>query len=317
MYKIGIDIGGTNIKLGIVDERNRIIRKHFIKTNTQQSSQVIIERLGKAILTLIKLSQISTEKISGVGIGCPGTIDRENGIVVYSNNIHWEDLKLATSIEKIVKLPVKLANDADCAVLGEQAAGRAQGKANVVLLTLGTGVGSGIIVDGHLLTGGYFGGGELGHMVLDMNGPRCSCGRQGCFEVYASAAALMRTGKKIARSNKESLLYKANQEKQRIHAKMVFEAMDAGDLAAKKAVDQYMKYLAAGIVNVINIFRPQIILLGGGVSERGDSLIQMLEEQVENQCFGNGCMPKTEIAIAALKNNAGIIGAAQLVDLEV
>lgn len=235
----------------------------------------------------------------GVGIGIPGTINREKGIVRYSNNIRWENVEIVKELQAILPIPIAIANDADCAALGEVVAGAGRGYENVIMITLGTGVGGGIILDGRIFEGKRIGGSELGHMVITEGGEQCSCGRRGCLEAYASATALIREGKKATgmEMTPEEIFAKAGQ----------------GDPALQDVVDTYVRKLGVGIINIVNIFRPQLVLLGGGISGQGEILTKPIARMMKEECFGGERGELPEIRIAALGNTAGILGAASLI----
>lgn len=242
---------------------------------------------------------IPIDQCVGAGVGVPGTVDRKNGIVRYSNNIQWEQVLVAEEIGKVLPIPVKIANDADCAALGEAAAGAGRGWQDIVMLTLGTGVGGGVILDGEIYEGKGIGGSELGHMVIVEDGESCTCGRRGCLEAYASAAALVRNAKRKM-GDKE------------LTPKEIFALAENGDEAARKIVEDYRKKLATGIINIVNIFRPQLVLIGGGISAQGENLLAPLREIVRTEAFGGNKGEVPEIEMAALGNDAGMIGAASL-----
>ena len=308
MSKVGIDLGGTNIKAGIVNEENEIIAKGQKKTFAQRSAEEIMKDMEKLVEELLEEHHISKEQVEKVGIGCPGTIDSKTGTVIYSNNIVWENIELGAIMENSLQLPVKVYNDADCAALGETVAGAAKDCNNMILLTLGTGEGGGIILDGKVFDGYYAGGAELGHTTLIAGGEPCTCGRKGCLEAYASATAIIRIAKKKMEQEKESLLHEYNE----IDGVAIFEAAKNNDRAANEAIDEYVMYLAEGIVNFVNIFRPEKVLLGGGISHAGDRLIQPVNEYVKKYCFGGNRTYIPEVMQLKLGNDAGIIGAANL-----
>lgn len=297
--RIGIDIGGTDTKIGLVDIHQKIIISETMKTDASRSPEEIIREIGQKTLALLDKQGIAMDQCVGVGIGVPGTIDRKNGIVRYSNNIKWENVKIIKAMGEFFPLPIRIANDADCAALGEAVAGAGKECQDVIMLTLGTGVGGGIILDGNIYEGKGIGGSELGHMVIVENGELCTCGRRGCLEAYASATALIRDVKRATGKN--------------LSPREIFEGASRGDCELKEIVDLYIRRLGTGIVNIVNIFRPQLVLLGGGISEQGDVLIKPLYEIMKEGCFGGDKGELPEIEIAALGNKAGMIGAASLI----
>jgi len=311
--RIGVDIGGTNIKLGLVDGRNDIFAHKSIKTRTSLGAGAIIRDMADAISALLAENGLGMDDCAGIGIGCPGTVMDERGIVKYSNNIAWEDVELANEMQKLIPLPVAIQNDANLAALGEWKAGGGKGCDNMVLITIGTGLGAGIIYDGKLFTGGAYGGAEVGHTVLYMDGEPCTCGRKGCAESYVSAAALRRNGMRAVKDNPKSLLNElCGHGIERMSAKIVFDAASRGDTVATGVLDVFLNDLGALLTDVVNVFRPEKILIGGGVCEQGDVLVEPLKRYVSDNAFGGRHIRVPEICKAVLGNNAGIIGAANL-----
>ncbi len=296
--RIGIDIGGTDTKIGLVDVHQKLIDSVRIPTNAERPAEEVIRSIGETVLSLLEKNGIAMDQCVGAGIGVPGTVDRKNGVVRYSNNIRWEEVPLEKEMGRYLPIPVKIANDADCAALGEAIAGAGKDCSDVVMLTLGTGVGGGIILDGEIYEGRGVGGSELGHMVIVENGEPCTCGRRGCLEAYASATALKRDARRA--SGKD------------LDPKEIFELADQGDPVMKPVVDAYIRRLGLGIVNIVNIFRPQLVLLGGGISRQGETLLAPLREIVKKECFGGEKGDVPEIEAAVLGNDAGMIGAAGL-----
>ena len=316
MYRVGIDLGGTNIKVGIVDENQKIIVMDSVPTLQKRSADEVIIDMNNLVKSLIEKSELDRNVISGVGIGCPGTIDAINGIVLYSNNLNWEDVPLVDKMQVLLQYPIRVSNDANCAAIGEVKAGAAKDLKNIVLLTLGTGVGSGVIMNGKIFEGSHAGGAELGHTILIKNGRKCTCGRKGCFEAYASATALIQTTKEMVLDQKESLILKlceGNIEK--IDGKTVFDAFEQGDEVATKIIEEYISYLGDGIVDIVNVFRPDKILLSGGICNQGKTLTDPLNEYVKKYCFAGEKAMIPEVNRARLGNSAGIIGAAALMEM--
>lgn len=296
--RIGIDIGGTDTKIGLIDVHQHIIAKQTIKTNAVRPAEKVIDEIGKAVLALLEQQKIPMDQCVGVGIGIPGTVDRKQGIVRYSNNIGWEDVDVVKEMEAHLPIPIYIANDADCAALGETIAGAGRDYQDVIMLTLGTGVGGGIILDGSIYEGKGIGGSELGHMVIVENGEQCTCGRKGCLEAYVSATALIRDARKSI--GKE------------LTPEEIF-SMAREDEILKEIVDSYIRRLGVGIVNIVNIFRPQLVLLGGGIAAQGEVLTKPLSESMMQSCFGKNRSEIPEIRVASLGNEAGIVGAAGLI----
>ncbi len=315
MYRVGIDLGGTNIKAGIVNDMQEIIAKGSIPTNVQRSYQDVIKDMAELVQRLFQQSGLKADDILGIGVGSPGTIDAKTGTVIYSNNFEWENVPLVEELHKYLNYKIAISNDANCAALGEVKAGAAKNSSNVVLLTLGTGVGGGVVVDGKIFEGGHAGGAELGHTILVRDGVLCTCGRRGCLESYASATALIRQTKQAAMEHKESKIYAyCDNDITKITGKTVFDAAADKDTAASKVVADYISYLGDGIVDFVNIFRPDKVLLSGGVCNQGAVLTDPLNAYIKKYCFAGerGTIP--EVVIATLGNDAGIIGAAALTE---
>ncbi len=311
--QIGIDIGGTKVKIGIIDEKQKIVAKTEIEME-KISAVEMIDKIADRVLKLLEEQGISIDTCNGVGIGCAGMIDSKEGIVLYSNNLAWENIEVEKEIEKKLPIPVYLANDADCAALGEAVAGAARHCKNSISLTLGTGVGGGIILDGKIFHGGLSGGSELGHTVLVADGEPCTCGRKGCLEAYVSANALVRQAIKAAKEDKDSMINDlCKYDYDCMDSKIVFEAAKQGDNAAMLVVEQYIHYLSEGISNMVNTFRPEVVTLNGGVSGQGEYLTEKVQKEVEKLCFGGKHAKIPRIVISELGNDAGMIGAANLV----
>ena len=312
-YYIGIDLGGTNIKAGVVTENFEIVGKASVKTLCPRPAKDICDDMAKVSLMACENAGISAENVEWIGIGTPGIADNVNGTIPYSNNLDFHDVPVRKYIQSHINKPVYVANDANAAAYGEFVAGAAKGAKNAVCITLGTGVGAGIIVDGKILTGSNFAGAELGHMVIEMDGPQCTCGRKGCFEVFSSATGLIRMTREAAEKDSSSILNEYYvQDGNRYSARHAFNAMRAGDKAGKEVVDKYCRYLAAGITNTINIFQPDILCIGGGVCNEGDPLLIPVKELVAEEVYTRMIDKNTKIVVAELGNDAGIIGAAFL-----
>lgn len=302
-YRIGIDLGGTYIKAGILDGGYNIQAKGQWQTKSSQGADAVILRMARAISELISKNGYLPKDCTGIGVGCPGTVNEKEGIVEYSNNIGWSRVRLAELLGRNLEpgfdsAPgITVRNDADCAALGEWIKGASKGFKNSVMLTIGTGIGSGIIIDNKLYQGASFGGGEIGHSLLIYNGEICTCGRRGCAEAYLSAPALVRQANR-------------SKEGQWQDAKSIFDAAKKEDPAAGRILSEYLDMLGELLTDVANTFRPEIILLGGGVSAAGEILLPPLREKLQKYAFGNGYIPVPRVELAALRNDAGIIGAA-------
>ena len=296
--RVGIAVGGTDTRIGLIDVHQHVIAERMIKTNAERPAEEVVEEIGRTVLALLEQQKIPMDQCVGAGIGVPGTVDRKQGVVRYSNNIRWEDVDIVKEMGKYLPIPIYIANDADCAALGEVTAGAGRDYQDVIMLTLGTGVGGGIILDGNIYEGKGIGGSELGHMVIVEDGEQCTCGRKGCLEAYVSETALIRD---VRRAVGKELTPEA-----------IFAAAKK-DEAVKAVVDSYIRRLGTGIVNIVNIFRPQLVLLGGGVSVQGEELIKPVEEIMRQGCFGKEKSELPQIKIASLGNEAGMIGAAGLI----
>ncbi len=312
--KAGIDIGGMSIKIGLVNEENKIIARSTMKTRQDIPYQELFQNMADAVQELLKQQNLALSDCDGIGIGIPGTIDDESGVVLYSNNIRWENIPIVEELKKYLDTTIHIANDADVAALGEVCAGAAKGAKSAVLFTLGTGVGGGVIQDKKIFHGPLTGGCELGHMVVKFDGEMCTCGRRGCLEAYASATALLGIAKKYATEYPESVMNEmCKGDLSNMNGKIPFDAATAQDEAGKKVVEEYERNLACGIANVINIFRPEKIILGGGVAAQRENLTVPLQQMVEELCFGREHGQVARIVVSELGNDAGIIGAANLV----
>ena len=311
-YYIGIDLGGTNIKAGVVNENYEIIAKATTKTLLPRPAEEICADMAKVSLEAVEQAGLTLDDIESVGIGTPGTANSETGIIEYSNNLGFLNLPVVEIMQKHINKPFYVENDANAAAYGEFLAGAAKGANDAVCITLGTGVGGGIIINGKIYSGFNFAGAEIGHTVVDPNGPECTCGRRGCFEVFSSATGLVRMTKEAMYEDKGSVMWQMNEEDGKVSARTAFNAMRAGDRAGKAVVDKYIKYLALGITNTINIFQPDILCIGGGVCNEGDPLLLPLKEIVAKEVYTKNSAKNTEIVIAKLGNDAGIIGAAFL-----
>ncbi|MBQ4071757.1 MAG: ROK family protein [Clostridia bacterium] len=309
-YYVGIDLGGTFIKGGIVDDLGNIIYTDKIPTEGNRGQDAVAENIARLAKMLLARTGLSTDDVEGIGMGVPGMIDSEKGIVLLSNNLRWYDFHIAEAVSSLTGLRVKIANDANVAVLAEAKFGAAKNRKNVIMLTLGTGVGGGIIANGALYEGNMSVGAELGHMVIKSDGERCTCGRQGCLEAYASASALIRETKKAMQAHPESKMWQTYTP-DNASGKTAFDYKDTDEFA-KEVVDRYIQNLATGITNLVNIFRPEVVLLGGGVCAEGDNLIIPLQRLVNEKMFAGKAGPESKILIATLGNTAGTLGAASL-----
>ena len=313
MYYIGIDVGGMSIKAGVADINGNVLHKTTIVTRGNYDAEYTISNdIHKLIVKLLDEANIPEEKIAAVGIGQAGSIDSERGIINYWNNIPMKNVHVVEELKKWHKMPVFIDNDANVAALGECVFGAAKGLRNVMLVTLGTGVGSGIIIDGKIYRGEYGAGAEAGHMRIVMNGEPCTCGGRGCWEAYASVSALIRQTKAAMEKHPESMMCSIAAEMGEVNGITSFKAARAGDKAALEVVARYIEYVGTGLVSLQNIFRPQIFLIGGGISKEGEFLTDPLEKFVQDGMFDKETGDPVKICPAALHNDAGILGAAAL-----
>lgn len=311
MYYIGIDLGGTTIKGGIVSEDGDIIRHMSVPTMPEREGHQIIKSIADLALDLIKQEGLDLNDVHSIGIGSPGLIDSKNKVIVSSSNINFDNINVEEEMKKYTNLPIYLENDANCATIAEFVCGSMKGYKNGIMLTIGTGIGGGIILDGKLAKGSYLGEGELGHTIIDYTGGGyCGCGQKGCLEVFCSANAIIKYAKELLKENKNSKILELATSFDDIDAKNIFDAYDLGDNIASEVIERFNTYLAIGIVNFINIFRPAIISIGGGASARGEKLTAPIEEIAQKMIYGNGF--ETKIVPAILGNDAGIIGAAMI-----
>ena len=307
---IGIDLGGTFIKGGVVCEDGRILYQDKVPTQSELGGDRVSENIARLCEIVRQNAGVEWSDIVGIGVGVPGMIEPKKGVVVYANNLGWEDFTLGEKLEKLTSKRVRLANDANVAALGETKFGCGKEYDNTVLITLGTGVGGGIVIDGKLFEGYRGAGAELGHAVIMAGGEACTCGRKGCLEAYASATALIRDTKRAMQANPESKMWEVG-DLSRVDGKTSFDYKDVDD-AAKAVVERYLEMLGVGLVNLANEFRPQAILLGGGVCAQGDALVKPLQEKMDKELYAGKKGPAVKILIATLGNSAGLLGAAAL-----
>ena len=313
-YYIGIDIGGTKMACGIVDENRNIIARAQRPTMGSRSEKEIIDDIVGLINEVIATANLKTTEIREIGIGYPGTVNSQTGILERANNIPgFNNTPIKQILENHFNIRVSCENDANAAAYGEFIAGVGVGKSDFVAVTLGTGVGSGIIINGKIYNGTNYAAGELGHTVIEMDGEYCNCGRYGCWEAYASATAFVKQMREALSQNPDSLMWEEiNHNIKEISAYAAFRAMRRGDEVAKNLIKKYTRYVGCGIVNIINTFQPELICIGGGLSAEGDYLLGPLNAMVMAERYSINCKMQTELVIAKLGNDAGIIGAAML-----
>ena len=314
MYRIGVDLGGTNIAVGLVNEELKIVKKLSTPTGATRPGEEIVADIAELCKKVCAEYGIELKDVASIGIATPGIANHDTGVVEYANNLPFKKFPIADLLKNALgeDITVRIENDANAAAWGEACAGAAKGTSNSVMITLGTGVGGGIIMNNKIYSGFNYAGAELGHIVIQVDGAPCSCGRKGCWEAYSSATALIRmTREKIEEcraTGRASIMLDAP----RVSGRTACDGMRAGDEAATEVYNTYIKYLASGIATIINIFQPEVISLGGGVSGEGQSLIDALEPIVRKEQYGGDVVALTQIRIAELGNDAGIIGAAAL-----
>ena len=311
MIAIGIDIGGTSIKGAAVYDDGRMLDVFSMPVEKGEPGEVTVGKLIDLVEKYIDEKGIAKE-IVGIGFGIPGLLDIEKGIVISSANLKWEDLPIADMFKKRLPYPVRIANDANVAAFGEAKFGAGKGVDYVVMLTLGTGVGGGIVLNGKLFEGNEGKGAEMGHIVMQFNGRQCGCGRKGCLEAYASATALVRDTKEAMEKHPESLMHQAAEKLGKIDGRVAFIAARQGDKVALEVVEQYIYYLSEGILNYCNIFRPNVVILSGGIANEGDYLFDKINNYLKVHQYGYPRSPAVKVVPAKLGYDSGKIGAASL-----
>lgn len=318
MYYLGIDLGGTNIAVGVVDENCKIIKKGSVPTNADREADAIIRDMADLCIRLIGECSLTADDIAYAGIATPGTANRDTGTIVYANNLPFMNYPIADKLAQMSGVKkVLIENDANAAAKAEAVAGAARGAGFSVMITLGTGVGGGIVLNGQVYSGFNFAGAELGHMVIEKDGRPCSCGRKGCWEAYSSATGLVNMTKdKILacrEAGEDTLMEEMiGSDIDRVSGKTAFAAMKQGDKAGSEVVDDYIDYLACGLTNILRIFQPDVLSIGGGICNEGDHLLVPLKKRIGEMLHLPEGAKTTEIKIAEMGNDAGIVGAATL-----
>ncbi len=314
MYYLGIDLGGMSIKAGVCDVLGNILYKDTCVTVRDDDGDRIIKDMAELCLRVIAAAGLKVSDIEYAGIASPGSADSEKGVIIYASTLPFLNYPIAAKLSELTGIKkIYIDNDANAAAKGEATYGAAKGYKNSLFITIGTGVGGGIIIDGKVYSGFNYSGAELGHIVIVKDGEECSCGRRGCLESYASATALIKQTKMKMIDHPESLLWDVcNNDINKVNGKTVFDAMEKGDKNACEVYDKYIEYVACGITNFINIFQPEVLSIGGGISKQGDKLIKPICDIVEKEQYSRFCDKKTIIKVAELGNDAGIIGAASL-----
>ena len=312
MIYAGIDLGGTTIKAALISENGEILCKKSIPTGAERPHREIVEDMANLITGLVEEQGYTFDDVHSVGVGVPGAIDPVNGVCYFSANFaDFRDVHITDIMKETIPVPIYIENDANVAGLGEAMFGAGNGAKNCITITLGTGLGGGIIIDGKIFSGAFFGGGEMGHQVIVVDGLLCNCGRKGCWEVYSSATGLIRMGKKRAIDHPNSKLNLMEDGKiNQLNAKDIFDAANEGDPYAQDAIEEYARYLAIDLGNTINVFQPEYIIIGGGPSAQRDKLLNPVMKYLRSEVYGG--QTRTQVVIAKLGNDAGVVGAAML-----
>lgn len=312
-YYLGVDLGGTGIKAAVIDEQYHILSTHKIPTLAKRPFEEVVADMGLVANKALESAGLSPEQLEHVGIGVPSTLYPDTRNIVFANNLNWRNRDVLGEFQKHLNLPAYIANDADCAAYGEVLAGVASGCRNVMMITLGTGVGGGIIWDKKIFLGGTGYGSEPGHTLIAIDGEPCTCGQRGCLEAYASVTAFIRDTKRAMQAHPESVMHElCEQDINRVSGRTAFAAARAGDEAGKGVVENYIHYLSVGIASFITLLRPEAIILGGGLSGEGEYLLSPLRRAVHEKVYASNLLPQTPIICANLGNDAGLVGAAFL-----
>lgn len=312
MVYVGIDVGGTGLKAGIVDENGKVLNKCTCPTGVERGHEAVINDMAHLALQAIEEGGFTLDDVKAIGVGIPGIQDPKTNRIPFCTNLFWHDVPLVELMQKVIDKPVFVGNDATVAGLAEAVAGVSAGVKDSVFVTLGTGVGGGIIIDGKPYSGAHGVGSEIGHIIIVAGGELCTCGNRGCWERYASATAIIRMGREVAEKNPSCGIAKAvGGDLSKITAKTVIDLAKAGDPDAAQVFDQYVYYLCVGLISIINMIDPEMIVLGGGVSGAGEFLLTAVRKKMEELVFYKS-MDYARIELAVLGNDAGIIGAAML-----
>ena len=312
-YYIGIDLGGTFVKAGVVDENCNIVAKASVDSaDVAGDAEKVADRMAECARQALANANLTMDDVESIGIGTPGSVDPNTGMIIYANNLNFLNTPMRQYLEARTGKKIYLENDANVAAYGEVLAGAAKGYNDAIVITLGTGVGGGIIIDGKIYSGFNHFGGELGHAVIVKGGRQCTCGRKGCLEAYSSATALIKMTQEAMEANKASKLWEVAKTLEEVNGKTAFDAMRLGDPVGAEVVNQYIQYLGCGLANFVNIFQPEILLIGGGISKEGETLLAPLREILKEETYGISGVKSTTLKTCALGNDAGTIGAAFL-----
>ena len=315
MYYLGIDLGGTNIVAGVVDEDGQILVKASCKTSTPRTQEAICDDMAAVAKSALEQQGLTTADVKHIGIGAPGAVNSETGVIEFANNFGFHNWEIVRMMQDRLGTKIYVENDANAAAYGEYCVGAAKDATDAVMITLGTGVGGGIIIDGMIYSGSNYAGAEVGHTVIQHNGRLCTCGRRGCWEAYSSATGLINMTKEACSIQQAPnyLLYQmVDGDLSKIDGKTAFDAAKQGCPLAKSVIDMYLDYLGCGLVNIINLFQPEILCIGGGISREGDYILEPVMKIIERDRYTKHNDRQTKVCIAELGNDAGIIGAAFL-----
>ena len=315
-YRIGLDVGGTTLKAGVVDEQYRLLAKAALPTNPGRCAAAMLDDMAAVCKKAAENAGVSFADITAVGAGFPGTCNLETGEMEYANNLGLSHVFACDELKKRLHVPVFMENDANAAAFGDYLAGAGRGAKNFLCLTFGTGVGGGVILDGKLLRGFNFAGGEFGHTVIVADGLPCACGRRGCYEAYASVSALIEQTKAAMEAHPESRLWQAANTLDAVNGKTVFDAAKTGDETAETVLSAYLRLVGIGVVNFINVFQPDVLAIGGAISDQGETFIAPIRDQVTAERYSKYAQKQCVIRKAALGGDAGIVGAAFLDTLD-
>lgn len=306
-YCFGVDIGGTTVKLGLFTTDGEIVDKWEIKTRTENQGEAVLPDIAEVLKEKLEEKKIGRDEVEGIGVGVPAPVNTE-GVVQNTANLGWGYKEVKREMEELSGMRAEIGNDANVAALGEMWLGAGKGRKNIVMVTLGTGVGGGIIIDGKPLVGAHGAGGEIGHLCVNYEETdHCGCGNTGCLEQYASATGITRLANiRLAKDDAKSVL-----REQEVSAKTVFDAVKAGDAVAKEIAEEFGKYLGHAMANLAAVADPSAIVIGGGVSKAGEVLIEYVEKNFKERTFFAN--KDTEFVLATLGNDAGICGAAKLI----
>lgn len=311
-YYIGIDLGGTNIVAAVVNEASKIKSKLSCNTNLPRKPELVADDMAKLARKAAEQADIPMDAVDKIGIGCPGIINQKSGMIEYSCNFHYHNVPMAQMMKNRLHKEVYMENDANAAAVGEFVSGAGVGTDSMVAVTLGTGIGGGIILNHKVYSGFNYAGGELGHTVIQRNGRPCNCGRKGCFEAYASATGLVKTTEEMMAKHPQSKMWDISQLAGKVSGRTAFDGMRAGDEAAKQTVDLFINDLACGIINIINTFQPELICIGGGISKEGKTLTDPLQAIIDKEDYARNSGRRCNVVAAKLGNDAGLIGAAMI-----